>query len=181
MKCDDFISAYETGSALTRLRAGLHASRCPKCAATRDWLRQVQSGLVEPAELTPFHRRVWDRAAVGDAPQPAWQRRTGPRLAIAGGLAIAAAIVVTLVLSSPRNEGAPDEEIARNVPRPVAPNTKTRSLQVPAAEIKELEQGLDQLAMDLNRLAEEAERLEALRALNNLAAVHQPLNPGDST
>jgi hypothetical protein len=181
MKCDDFISSLETGSALSRLRARLHARRCPKCAATRNWLSQVQSRLATSAEITPFHRRVWEHAAVDNAPQPVWRWIARPQFAVAGGLTIAVVLIVTLVLSLPKNDGPGDGEVARNVPLPVTSTIKTTSLQVPAAEIKELENGLNQIALDLDRLAEEAARLEARRALSALAAVHQPLNSGDST
>jgi hypothetical protein len=181
MKCDDFISAYETGSALRRLRARLHARRCPKCAATRDWLCQVRSGLIETAELTPFHRRVWERAAVDDGPRPVLRSAVAPRWAIAGGATLAAVVVIAIVLSLPRKSGLNHGNIAVKSQPPSGSAIVTSPLQVAASEIAEIQVGLDQLAKDLDHLAEEAARLEARRALSELAALHPPLNSGDST
>ncbi len=182
MKCDQFISNYEAGSALDRLRAKAHARRCPRCAATREWLTQVQRQLHEPPELTPFHRRVWEQTAAEGAPQPIRHWIFRPRLAVAGGLAIAAFVVIALVLSLRRDVG-PDNNgsVARRQNPPVAGPIETQPLQVSPKEIAQLETDLDRLAADLDRLAEEAARVEARRALGKLVAQHQPLESGDST
>jgi hypothetical protein len=100
---------------------------------------------------------------------------------MAGGVTVAAVVVISLVLSLPEKGELNDGNFAENPKPPRAPSVVTVPLQVDPVEIAKIEGGLDQLAMDLDRLAEEAARLEALRALNELAAVHQPLNSGDST
>lgn len=181
MKCDDFITSHETGSALSRLRARFHARRCPKCAATQEWLSQLRSQLATSGEITSFHRRLWEQVAVEEAPKPVWRWHANPRLAVAGGLAIAAVLVVMLTLSLPKKEEIRAPNVAGNSHSPSAPTVVTMPLGVPPDEIAELEFGLNQVAADLDRLAEEAARLEARRAISELAAKHQPLGPGDST
>jgi hypothetical protein len=181
MKCDDFIANYEACSAWSRLRAQVHVKRCPTCASTRDWLSQVRSQLATPTAITPFHRRVWERAAAGDVPEPVAQRIATPQLAVVGSLALAASLVVALVLSPPENDPKGPNEVVLKLPQRSSSTIVTRSLEPSPAEIAALETGLDQLEADLKRLSEEAARLETLRALGKLAAQYQPLDPGDST
>jgi hypothetical protein len=181
MKCDDFISNNESRSPWSRLRARVHANRCPTCAATREWLTQVRRQLATSAEITPFHRRVWERAAAHEAPDPTPGRIASRRFAVAGGLALAAALVVAFVLSLPKRDERRDKQLATNPHSRPASTIVTQSLKVPPGEIAALETGLDQLEADLKRLSEEAARLETLRAISELAAKYQPLNSGDST
>jgi hypothetical protein len=181
MKCEHFIANYEARSLWSRLRARLHANRCPTCAATRDWLCQVRGQMAASAEITPFHRRVWERAAEGDAPQPVARRVATPQLAVVGSLALAASLVVALVLSPPKNEQMGPKDVVINQPQRSSSTIVTRSLEPSPAEIAALETGLDQLEADLNRLSEEAARLEVLRTIGELAAQLRPLNSSDST
>jgi hypothetical protein len=181
MKCDNFIANYEAHSAWSRLRARLHANRCPTCAATRDWLCQIRGQLAASAEITPFHRRVWERAAVDDSPQPVARRIATPQLAVVGSLALAASLVVALVLSPPQKDNMGPKSVVINTPQRSFSTVVTRPLETSLAEIAALEAGLNQLEADLNRLSEEAARIEALRALSKLAAQYQPLDSGDST
>jgi hypothetical protein len=181
MKCEHFVLNHETGSALARLRARLHARRCAKCAAAQRRLAELGRALAAPADLTPYHRRVWERAAADAAPQlaPARQWLTPPRLALAGGLAVAAAVVVAIVLSVGGKQMPGGASIVKNVDPPNG--IETQLLKESAAELAELEAGLDQMEKSLNRLAQEAELLEARRAISELAALYPPLGSGDSS
>jgi hypothetical protein len=181
MNCDQFIPNYEFGSAFERLRAGAHARRCRNCAATRDWLSQVRGQLRDGTELTDFHRRVWDQAATEDAPQLIRHRMHRPQWALAAGLAIAALLLMALVLSFSLDDGRGSGRVAQPPSPRSTPAVQTRSLQIPAEEIAQLETGLDQIAANLDRLEEEAARLEARRALGELVSQLRPLDPGDST
>ncbi|MEX2139122.1 MAG: hypothetical protein WD894_07675 [Pirellulales bacterium] len=181
MKCDDFLLNYEAGSTVNRLQARLHARRCARCAVTRERLNELRKQLAAPAEISDYHRRVWERAAIDQAPEPVWRWVARPRLALAGGLAVAAALVVALVLSVPRNDEPQDGRIAEHFQPPTAQTVTTFLLGATPAEISELELGLNQIEVDLDDLAEEAARLEARQAISELAAMYQPLGSGDST
>jgi hypothetical protein len=95
-------------------------------------------------------------------------------------LALAATVFVVLMLSRPGKE-AHQQNIATNSHNPRAASALTTTLELPRSQIVELEQGLTQLSTDLDRLADEAARLEARRALSDLAAAYQPLVTPDST
>ena len=181
MKCEHFVLNHETGSALTRLRARLHARRCAKCAQTQRRLAELGQVLAAPADLTPYHRRVWERAAAETAselaPKSTWF--AGPRLAMAGALAVAAAVVVAMMLSVANNNAPKQTKIAGT------PNSKsgvvTLPVQILPEEFAQLQIGLDQIERDLQRLASDAELLEARNAISQLAALYQPLGNGDSS
>jgi hypothetical protein len=179
MNCDDFVTKFATGSMLTRMRARLHARRCAKCAAARDWLVRLCGEMSAPVELSGNHRRVWERAAIAEVQPAASQWTLSPRLAMAGGLAVAAGIVVMLVLTR-RVDNVNDREVAVQPP-PRKSLIVTEPLQVPVAQLVELEMGLNQITTDLDRLSEQAARLEARRGLSELAAMYQPLGTPDST
>jgi hypothetical protein len=180
MKCDEFIAHYESHSAWRRLRARLHAHRCPTCASTRDWLSEVRRQLAASAEITPFHRRVWERAATDGKSEPVSRRVAFPQLAIAGGLALAAVLVVALVLSLPKKHKVGPEDVVFDTPQRSSSPIVTRPIESSQVELAALEAGLKQLEVDLERLSDEAASLEVLRALGELAAQHRPLNAGDS-
>jgi hypothetical protein len=181
MKCEHFVLNHETGSALTRLRARLHARRCAKCAASQRRLADLGRALADPADLTPYHRRVWERAAADKLPQlaPARPWLTPPRLALAGGLAVAAAVIVAFVLSLGGNQTPDGETIVKSSAPPTG--IQTQPLLDSAAQLAELEAGLVQMETNLNHLAKEAELLEARRAISELAAMYQPLGNADSS
>ena len=179
MKCEHFISNHEARSAWSRLRARLHANRCPTCAAKLDWLSQVRRQLATTAEITPFHRRVWERAA--EAPQPVSRRIASPRFVVAGGLALAAVLMIALLLSLPERDEMDPENVVLHPPQQPSSTIVTRSIEISEAEFAALETGLIQLEADLNRLSEEAARLEVLRAIAELGAQHRLLSSGDST
>lgn len=180
MKCEDFTSKFESGTAVERLQASLHARRCPKCSAARQRMCDLRRELAAPAELTAYHRRVWEQAAVDQAPEPVWRWLAQPRWAAAGGLAIAATVIVAIVLSMPKPDDSADQQVAVKPPSPPS-NVVTVPLRMPPEEMVALESGLDQVAADLDRLAEEAARLEARRAISELAASYPPLGANDST
>lgn len=181
MKCEHFVLNHETGSAFMRLRARLHARRCVKCAQAQQRLADLGRALAAPADLTPYHRRVWERAAADTAPQltPTRQWLSPPRLVLAGGLAVAAAVVVAVVLSVGGKQTHDGEQIVENANSPTG--IKTHLLKESAAELAELEAGLDQMETNLNQLAEEAELLEARRSIRELAAMYPPLGNGESS
>jgi hypothetical protein len=181
MKCEHFVLNHETGSAFTRLRARLHARRCPKCAQAQRRLADLGRMLATPADLTPYHRRIWERAAADTAAEFAPVRTwlTPPRLALAGGLAVAAAVVVAIVLSVGGKQMPDGERIVKNPNPPTG--IKTRLLKESATELAELEAGLNQMETSLNQLAKEAELLEPRRAISELAALYPPLDPADSS
>jgi hypothetical protein len=180
MNCDDFVAKFATGSVVARMRARLHARRCAKCAATRDWLVRLRGEMTVPVELSGNHRRVWERAANAEV-QPATRQWTlSPRLAMAGGLAVAAGIIVVIVLSRPGDQ-VNKQEVAVESPNARSSMVVTAPLQIPQAQLVELELGLNQISTDLDRLAEEAARLEARRGLSELAATYQPLRTPDPT
>jgi hypothetical protein len=180
MNCDDFVAKFATGSMLTRLRARLHARRCAKCAAARDWLVRLRGEMSSPATLSGNHRRVWERAANAEVQPTASQWTLSPRLAIAGGLAVAAGIVVVLVLTR-RVDNVNEREVAVEPRQPRKSLVVAAPLRIPEAQLAELEMGLNQATTDLDRLAEDAARLEARRGLSELAAMYQPLGTPDST
>jgi hypothetical protein len=136
--------------------------------------------LAAPTDLTPYHRRVWERAAADADSQlaPARPWLAPPRLALAGGLAVAAAVVVAVVLSVGNRQTPDGGQIVKN-PDPTGINTQL--LKEFATELADLETGLIQMETNLSQLAEEAERLEARRAISELAALYPPLGPGDSS
>jgi hypothetical protein len=183
MKCEDFTANHEAGSALAKMRARIHARHCAKCAAVREQLIELRQTLSVPAEITPYHRRVWERAAADAAPEavatPAWSWLTVPRLAMAGGLAVAAAIIVAIVLSVANNNAPDGERIAGNADPPSG--VTILPLRILPEEVAQLENGLNQVEADLKRLAEEAALLDARDAISALAALYQPLVAGDST
>jgi hypothetical protein len=180
MKCDDFIVKHEAGSALAKWRATVHARHCAKCAAVRERLIELRRTLSVPAEITPYHRRVWERAAADAAagPAPAWSWLTGPRLAMAGGFAVAAAIIVAIVLSVASNNPRNGERIVENTN---PPSVEILPLRVLPEEVALVEHGLNQVEADLKRLAEEAALLDARVAINELAALYPPLGAEDSS
>jgi hypothetical protein len=180
MKCDEFLPCLTTGSAFARFRARWHSRRCPHCAAVQERLAAMVRELDAAAPLTAYHRRVWEQAAVeprtaAEASVDLSRRWTArPHLAVAGGLAIAAALLVAItLLVRPRNEK--DQQI---VERPQG--IRTELLAVSPAEIAELGRGLDQVEADLKRLEEQAALLQARREIGELAAMYQPLVPNDS-
>jgi hypothetical protein len=179
MKCEEFITNHETGSVISRLRAKAHARHCPKCAQAQKRLADMRGALAVPADLTPYHRRVWERAAAEAAVEPAaaWSWLTGPRLAMAGGLAVAAAVIVAVVLSVPDTNVPESGKIAR----PTDPPSGVVPVRIMPEELAQLESGLNQVAHDLEQLAQEAELLEARRAISELAALYPPLGAGDSS
>ena len=180
MKCEDFVTAHETGSAVTRLRARLHARHCPQCATMQHRLSVLRNALAAPVDLTPCHRRVWERAAIDTAPAPARSWFTGPQLALAGSLSLAAAVVVVAIILSAGDKQTPDNgTIVKNSGPPTG--IKTHELRESAADLAALEAGLAQMEAALNQLAEEAELLEARRAISELAALYPPLGSGDSS
>ena len=181
MKCEHFVLNHETGSALTRLRARLHARRCAKCAQAQRRLAELGDTLAMPAELTPYHRRVWERAAAETTSElrPVRSWLAGPRLAMAGALAVAAAVVVAIMLSVANNNAPTQIRIANT------PNSQSGVVVLPMRilpeEVAQLESGLDGVERDLQRLAKDAELLEARAAISQLAALYQPLGNGDSS
>jgi hypothetical protein len=179
MKCEDFVTAHETGSAVTRLRARLHARHCPQCATMQHRLSELRHVLGSPMDLTPYHRRVWERVAIDTAPAPARSWFTGPQLALAGSLTLAAAVVVAIVLSVGDQQTPDGGMIVKSVGPP--PGIETQALAESAADLAALEAGLAQLEADLNKLADEAALLEARRAISELAALYPPLGSGDSS
>jgi hypothetical protein len=182
MKCEDFTANHEAGSALAKWRAMVHARHCAKCAAVRERLVELRQTLSVPAEITPYHRRVWERAAADAAaagPAPVWSWLTGPRLAMAGGLAVAAAIIVAVVLSVTGNNARDGEVIVENTKSPSG--VVILPLRILPEEVAQLENGLNQVETDLKRLAEEAALLEARDAIGKLAAMYQPLGGADSS
>jgi hypothetical protein len=181
MNCNDFIANHETGSIVARTRARLHAQRCAKCAATRDRLVQLRNELSTPAEISSNHRRIWERAALAEAPVPVRHWAPASRFALAGGLAVAAAIIVMLVLSLINKDEVNDRNVATIPKQPRESTVVTVALRTPQDQIDELELGLNEVATDLDRLANAAARLEARRDLSDLAAMYQSLGPPDST
>jgi hypothetical protein len=102
-------------------------------------------------------------------------------LALAGGLAVAATVIVALVFSLPRNDKSNERDVADNGKQPRASTVVTMPLRIPQAQIDELELGLNEVATDLDRLSHAAGRLEARRELSDLAAAYPSLGPPDST
>jgi hypothetical protein len=180
MNCDDFISSFSTGSILAKTRARLHARRCAKCAAARDWLVRLRGELQAPVELSGSHRRVWERAAIVEVQPTASHWTLSSRLAMAGGLAVAAGIIVVLVLSRPADQ-AIERTVARKSQQLGSSTFETAPFSFEPQQLVELEFGLTQISSHLDRLAEEAARLEARRALSDVAAAYQPLGTPDST
>ncbi|MBI2824311.1 MAG: hypothetical protein HYX69_06455 [Planctomycetia bacterium] len=172
MKCEDFLPRYETGGALARCLARMHAVRCPRCAAARAGLAKMKTELARTEPASPAARESWMRAVEGPAPDtlaPGRARR--PRGVLA---AAAAAILITCGFYFLRVVPAPVQ--VEGPPQIAAPNVEeqTPSLYSPA-ELAQIEQGLDKLSGDLDRLARSADLLDARREVATVIGAYPSL------
>jgi hypothetical protein len=179
MKCDDFLASLETGSALTRLQAHVHAWRCVKCAAVQKRLIELQHELARPEALTAFHRRVWERTASEALVEPKLRFVFWPRLAAV--TALAAVVVLCVALFARKGDkDSRDRQVVIEDKKPAASGVQTIALMVPPGELAILENELKQVSADLDRLAEEATLIEVRQAIGELTVTYRPLGPNDS-
>jgi hypothetical protein len=94
---------------------------------------------------------------------------------VAGSLALAAAVLVAIVLSVGNRDLPDDRMIVEKPPTGI----EIHSLKASPEELAQLNSQLDQVAADLDRLAQQAELLDARRAVSELAALYRPLGAED--
>jgi hypothetical protein len=156
--CDNFVAAFASGGPIRRWRALRHAHRCPRCAATRDALRQVTEALTEVQPLTGAERGLWLAAAgseLPDMPSLVWWVRP----------ALAATIVVALgalwaVRHMEHRDGAPT---VVDVQPP--PTIKTNSPNLGGLRVRVVA-----LAQELDDLRARADLLDARKDIDALTA-----------
>ncbi len=180
MNCNDFLPTLETGSAFGRLRARVHARHCPQCRTVQRRLSELRSELARPSQLTAFHRRIWQRAALDVSHEPGKGMVRYRQLAIASCLGISATCVFVIALSLRSNLPPGEEGTMVQVEAPA--KTSAVSIAVaPLDDIEDISVGLRRVAAELDRAAERASLLEARRAIADVAAMYPPLGQGDST
>jgi len=125
MKCDEFLSALETGGLVQRLKARCHATRCRRCASQRAAFADAMQRWAVPKPLSPHAERLW-RQAAGVATAPP-SRGNAWKLATAGAVAMVCLVVVFLlaIFQYINNSPTPASQpiVARNESRRLSPIT----------------------------------------------------------
>ena len=98
MKCDEFLSAMETGGFVQRLKARCHAARCQRCASEQAAFADAMQRWAAPEPLSPHAERLWRQAAGEATARPA--RGNAWKLATAGAVAGVCLIVICLLAVS---------------------------------------------------------------------------------
>src|SRR5262249_53015864 len=95
MRCDQFLPALTTGTAIGRWRAPRHAARCPRCARAQAEIRRLEGELAAASALTAAERALWTSVAE-DHPVPVIPLRWGLNARLAAAAAIAAMLAFLL-------------------------------------------------------------------------------------
>jgi hypothetical protein len=152
MKCDEFLSALETGGLVQRLKARCHAARCRRCASQRAKFADAMQRWALPEPLSPHAERLWRQAAGEPAAPPA--RGNVWKLVTAGAVSGICLIVICLLgifqYTKKSSVSTPQRTVARNESRHVGPITVE---QINPAE------GLAYLSNDVERLNVELKEL----------------------
>ena len=104
MKCDDFLSALETGGSYRRWQARRHAARCPQCAAVQKAFDEAMGHWAAAEPLAPRARQAWTHAAEEIILRPG--RRKVPRR-VAAGFGVAACALLFFLVMMVRKEASP--------------------------------------------------------------------------
>lgn len=195
MKCEEFIEAIERGSVVRRTAARWHATRCARCAAVRRrWIAIKQDWAAGDAP-DAVHREVWEQAATTE-----WREapvRVRPAVAW-GGVGVAAAAIacvgvvwisihrVEQVAQAPavgQNDPIGDLPDLQRDPSQVTFNEGTTNehtlkevmLNEEVSMLTDIEQGLDQLAIELTELETQATLLDAEHDVEQLITRFRPL------
>jgi len=172
MKCDEFLSAMETGGLVRRMRARRHAARCQRCAAEYAAFAEAVREWATPEPLSPQTKTLWRQAAVEVTARPA--RGKAWKLATAAAVAGVCLIVICLlgvfhnVNKSPVPSSPPT--VARHESRHVSPIT---------VEQINPSQGLAYLSNEVERfnveLKELQQRIEKKQLQSQIAATLERL------
>ena len=169
MRCDDFLRRFATGNVVERLLARLHAARCPRCAAARRSVQNIERQFSALAPLTLAHRRLWEQAAEREPPgevvlPPVSRARVGWSLAIAASLLLAGGL---LWLNWPG--GPPRQQpLAQREHGAVKSPVRSQPLDT-ARQIAQVDTTLARLSVDLDRLDQLAGLLESRQQASELA------------
>ena len=183
MKCDDFLPALETGGMIGRLQAAAHARRCQQCAAVRAKFEIAKRQWTDASVVTPGQREMWQRAAIAEPRMaPSRSRRSrAQKWAMATGMTMV--IVITLVLT--RWSRSPSEtEMAQRPPLSTTPPNEVSqlsSVQQPRdqAAIDTVERALDELAVELKKLQDQADLIDARHDVDELLSTYRPLGSSE--
>jgi len=161
MKCDECLTALESGNPWQRRAARRHTANCPACAEAVASLTAFERELATIEPLPPAQRQRWLSIA---ASEPAKRRFAAPAYLTVGGVA-AAAVLAALAFWLARDRGAtndgqpgdPTQLVATSEPTPLT------SRGDPA-----LRGQLMELSAELDRLSHEASLLDERRQVREL-------------
>ena len=172
MKCEDFLPALETAGIIRRAQANFHAGRCPRCAAVRERFLQAKRRWSDSATLTAVHREAWHRA-VNLAPLPAPSKVARvPRWALATAALILVIVSASILTRPPQ---LPDvKDVTQDQP-------PTEALELPFPPFDTLERALDQLAIELTNLGNQAALMDARHDVDHLLNTYKPLGPSEQS
>jgi hypothetical protein len=178
MKCEEFLPAMERGSFMSRIVARRHAARCERCAAVRVRWLEARRQWANPTAATAAQRALWAQVATTErqaARAIAWPARRWAVAAVAG-------LLVLLGVGVGVWRGLHGEADVARVPDPVIADTGPAPMQISDPVIFEaLERGLDQLAMELDELAQEAALMDARQSADQLLTTYQPLGASETS
>ena len=158
---------------IRRAQANFHAGRCTRCAAVRERFLEAQRRWAHPSALTAAHREMWQRAATAE-PLPATSKvPLVPKSALAAA-AILLVIVTALILTRwPHRPAVTD--MAQDQP-------PTDALKIPSqlpprdpTTLDSVERALDQLAIELTDLGNQAALIDARHDVDHLLTTYKPL------
>jgi hypothetical protein len=158
MKCEECLSALETGNVWERRRARRHAAGCPSCAHAAATLDGWKSTLAAHDSLPSAHRQRWLSSAGAEVGSRR-RHRTAAYLAI--GTAAAAAVGLAIWLLRGPTDRPPAERQSRVV-------AASQSVPLELRTDPAIAPGLKQLAEQLEELSREAALLDERRQVGDL-------------
>ncbi len=191
MKCDEFLSAMETGGFIQRMRARHHAGRCRRCASEHAAFVAAMRQWATPEPLSPDAKRLWQQAAIEVESRPA--RGKAWKLATAGAVAgVSLTLICALwVLQRANKRPAPSSEptvasrgsrhpgvhqpvVRLQVSEPAIARREARHLSPITIEQINPSQGLAHLSNEVLQLSAELkelqQRIEKKQVQNQIAA-----------
>ena len=153
MKCDEFLSALETGGLVQRLKARCHAARCRRCASQRSAFADAMQRWAVPEPLSPHAERLWRQAAGEAAARPVCGNVR--KLATAGAVAAACLAVVCLLAVSWHIHNRPTTESQQ-----IAAGNESRCFSPITIEDIDPSEGHAYLADEVRRLDVELKSLQ---------------------
>lgn len=150
-RCEETLAALATGGWIRRLRARLHAARCPRCASARDDLWGIAGALADTIPLTTDQRGLWADASGTDPTRFGRTRRLRPALAAA-----AAVLIIVAVAAWWASRAADRHHDARDIA-----NVPTPALAVEARDGADLRARVTALMQELDVLRRHADLLDA--------------------